>query len=215
MLTLADYVRSQAQWRADKAAQYPDDERNHRSAQSLGALAEAVDAIRENDGEPVRLIEQLIREQRWGTPGKGVEQAVSRYGFDGEAAEPEMFLADLLEAAREDAGRARAFDHLLPRLVKEAAAAADFCERNAGHVGSGALLRARTASERLSRRGDLQVELEGVRVLAELTVRDPRGDGTPAVALVELDLSEHFQLEEDVRELLGEPALEPASVLIS
>lgn len=214
MLTLTDYVRSQAQWRADKAAQYPDDERNLRSAESLRVLSEAVEAMRPNGDGLIRSIEELIREQRWGTPGKGVEAAVSRYGFDGEAPAPDAFLAELLEVAREDAGRARAFDHLLPRIASEAEAGADFCEQHAARVGLPTVLRARAVADRLARRGGLQVEFEHVRVLAELTVRDPR-DGGAAAATVELDLSEHFQLEEDVRELLGDSALESANVLIS
>ncbi len=215
MLTLADYVRSQAQWRADKAAQYPDDQRNARSAQSLLALADAVEAMRPNGEDLIHSIEELIREQRWGTPGKGVEAAVSRYGFDGEPPEADAFLEELLEVAREDAGRARAFDHLLPRIAAEAATAAEFCEHNAARVGAAEVLRSRASAERLARRGDLQVELEQVRVLAQLTVRDPRVDGGATVATVELDLSEHFGLEDDARELLGGSAVEPASLLIS
>lgn len=215
MLTLADYVRSQAQWRADKAAQYPDDERNMRSAQSLRALADAMESMGADGEELIGSIEALIREQRWGTPGKGVEAAVSRYGFDGEPAEPEAFLAELLGAAREDAGRARAFDHLLPRIASEAAKAAEFAERNCARLGSRAVVRSRAVSGRLARRTELQVELEHVRVVVELSVRDPRGERGCALATVELDLSEHFQLEDDVRELLGDSNVAPASVLIS
>jgi hypothetical protein len=215
MLTLADYVRSQAQWRGAKAEQYPDDERNVRSADSLRALAEAVEQMRPQQEELIRSIEGLIREQRWGTPGRGVEQAVSRYGFDGEPLEPAAFLAGLLDTAREDAERARAFDHMLPLIVSEASATAEFCERNTTRVGIDQALRARAAAERLARRSGLQVELEHVRVLAELTVRDPRGDGSSTVACVEVDLSEHFELDDEVRELLGEAALEPASELVT
>lgn len=215
MLTLADYVRSQAQWRADKAAQYPDDERNLRSAEGLRALADAVDGMRPAHPELIRSIEELIREQRWGTPGKGVEQAVSRYGFDGEPLEPEAFLQALLDTAREDAVRARAFDHLLPRITTAASETAEFSDQNIARVGGSAALRARAVAERLARRNDLQVEFEAVRVLVELSVRDPRGDATPMLASVELDLSEQFQLEDEVRELLGETGLEPASVLVS
>lgn len=215
MLTLADYVRSQAQWRADKAAQYPDDQRNERSAQSLSALAQAVEAIPPGGEQTIRAIEDLIREQRWGTPGKAVEGAVSRYGFDGEPPEPAAFLEELLGAAREDSERARAFDHLLPRIASEAAATAELCERNGARVGAGAVLRARAVAERLARRGELQVDFDQVRVLAALTVRDPRAEGSSTVAIVELDVSQHFQLEEDVRELLRDAALESASVIIS
>ena len=56
MLSLADYVRSQAQWRADKAEQYPDDERNKRSARkSLRELADALETTRAAQGELIGL----------------------------------------------------------------------------------------------------------------------------------------------------------------
>ncbi len=215
MLTLVDYVRAQAQWRAEKAAQYPDDERNQRSAEALRTLAEALEQMRGENGELIGQIEDLIREQRWGTPGRGVETAISRYGFDTEPAESSAFLDELLLAAGEDAERARAFDHLLPHISREAAAAADFCARNRERVGAGAALRARAVAERLARRDGLQIELENVRVLAELCVRDPGGEAAGTLATAELDLSEHFQLEEDVRALLGRSSLDAASVRIS
>lgn len=213
MLILADYVRAQAEWREGKAEQYPEDERNHRSAESLRALAGTLEELRAEDGELIGAIEELIRRQRWGSPGKGVEQAVSRYGFDREPPAAREFLEELLAAAREDAARARAFDHLLPRITAQAADAARLWESNRAVLGPRRAARARAVSERLARRGGLQVELEGVRVVAELSVREPRADGS--LATVEVDLSEHFELEEEIRGLLGGSSLDGASIVIS
>ncbi|MBA3366038.1 MAG: hypothetical protein H0U03_09690 [Actinobacteria bacterium] len=46
---LAEYVSGQAGWRADKADQYPEDDRNQRSADALWALAEHVERLPDDD----------------------------------------------------------------------------------------------------------------------------------------------------------------------
>lgn len=85
MKLLIDHLRAQADWREKKAAEYPEDERNARSAAALASLADYVEAGA--DGAESWTL-TILEEQAdiWG--GAGVadfgEQAsreISRYGF--------------------------------------------------------------------------------------------------------------------------------------
>jgi hypothetical protein len=86
---LTTYIRAQARWRHDRAEEYPDDERNLRSARALDELADLVESgeILEGaeDVEPFALEileEQLDAGTDVGVPGEQVSREVSRWGFD-------------------------------------------------------------------------------------------------------------------------------------
>lgn len=74
-----DYFRAQADWRRQKAGEYPDDARNARSAEALDSLAEYVES-----GEADRLVEGLTPHLFVGMSlgGEETHRAVVRYGFD-------------------------------------------------------------------------------------------------------------------------------------
>ena len=97
-------VEGKAEWRATKAEEYPDDERNARCSQALYRLAEGLEAI-PDDHDLYQQFERLI--ERLGGDGMleiaqdGEEdQLISRYGFDDpndDGSDPESFLRELME----------------------------------------------------------------------------------------------------------------------
>ena len=81
-MMLTDYLRSQADWRREKAEKHPEDARNAQSARALDALADHVDT-KPGDFDP-RALEVLERQiQGEGTPSatREVGRAVARFGF--------------------------------------------------------------------------------------------------------------------------------------
>lgn len=81
---LAEYFRAQARWREQKAKEYPDDERNARSAELLNELADFVTPDKNGQYRHPE-IERLLPYVHQDYPalgGKGVAHAVSRIGFD-------------------------------------------------------------------------------------------------------------------------------------
>lgn len=224
-MSLATYIRSHAEWREHKARKHRDNERNLRAARALRELADTVEEMRNGDhAELIEAIEKLTR-RRGASPGEGVQQEVARYGTNGKLPDPQLFLIDLLDIAREDQQRARPLDHLVPRIVDEAASFSDFHQNHktkrwyqeATQRGISRLKRraanAKALADRLANGRDLRVDLEEVHVVARLAVDDPQGDrGSRGedgyTAHVEIDLSEHFALEQDVTDLLSEPDFE-------
>ena len=101
--TLVSKVEGQAKWRAERAEEWPEDQRNARSFQALSRLAEALNAI-PDDHEIYRNLERLT--DRLGGDGLlrlaeqgGEELLISRYGLDSSAddgSDPERFLRGLL-----------------------------------------------------------------------------------------------------------------------
>lgn len=88
---LSEYVRNQARWREEKSEEYPDDERNARSAEALVSLADYIDAVERGtmDDEPKHWTMPVLRsyfdrnEAGTGVPSAGekVVGEISRYGF--------------------------------------------------------------------------------------------------------------------------------------
>jgi hypothetical protein len=80
---LAEYVFGQAKWREDKAAQYPEDERNARSAKGLFELDRYIRALPEGDA---RLM--AAEAEYWSldddvlSPGQTTANLVSRFRFN-------------------------------------------------------------------------------------------------------------------------------------
>lgn len=81
-------IESTSEWRRRKAEEYPDDERNRRSAASLGELVEYVKGL--DDGHLI--FQALGHLSESGSEGLSLE--LSRYGFDGPE-DPEQFLQRL------------------------------------------------------------------------------------------------------------------------
>jgi len=82
---LAEYLRNQARWRAEKADEYPDDDRNARSAAALTALATHVEALPESDESLLSLT--AMHEMQGGhidvySPSEMGNHVISRFGFD-------------------------------------------------------------------------------------------------------------------------------------
>jgi hypothetical protein len=129
---LLDQVEGSADWRADKAAQYPDDRRNERSSAALSALAKNLRALPAND-KHVRAYEAVVErlvDLDVDTLTEMTEHEtryVGRYGFDypadGDARE---FLSALTEAHQElvDDAETEAAEAEQDRRYEAAAAAA-------------------------------------------------------------------------------------------
>jgi hypothetical protein len=101
-------VANQAAWRRLKAAEYPEDDRNVKSADALDALAEWINTHSDHVvvGELAAALDGLYADPDYGiTFVPTVCDRLGRYGFHHEAPEsPETFLADLVAAiAREHA----------------------------------------------------------------------------------------------------------------
>lgn len=76
----SDYFRAQAEWRRQKAEEYPDDARNARSAEALDSLAEYMES-----GEADRLVECLtphLSSEGFSLGGEETHREVARYGFN-------------------------------------------------------------------------------------------------------------------------------------
>jgi flagellar biosynthesis/type III secretory pathway protein FliH len=110
---LIENVESSADWRAEKAEQYPDDTRNMRSSQALTKLAEKLKALPAND-ENVAAYEAVMSrlvESDGGDEMFGVieyeSQYIGRYGFDyPQDGDPADFLEALTEACQESVDKA-------------------------------------------------------------------------------------------------------------
>lgn len=110
---LAEYFQSQADWRREKAREYPDDKRNRRSAEALESLAAYVEPNAEGDYEHRGLFETLshfLVEEGGGFYGRRAQEATARYGYDGSVKSAlqhlgflEALLIDCWEDAYEEA----------------------------------------------------------------------------------------------------------------
>lgn len=102
---LIEHVESSADWRAEKAAQYPDDRRNRRSSDSLTKLAQKLREL-SVDNEHAKTYESLVERLFEVDQGYQISEHeshyIGRYGFDypvdGDA---EEFLSCLNEQYRE------------------------------------------------------------------------------------------------------------------
>jgi hypothetical protein len=104
MTDLGKYLREQAAWRRSKAEEYPDDDRNVRSAEALDALAEYVDKI--PDDVRVRYLADHHLLESAALGGEKTHRQVARWGFDRGTIAAELqhhFLSELCAFAAQDA----------------------------------------------------------------------------------------------------------------
>jgi len=102
-MSLSDYICSQAEWRRQKAAEYPDDQRNRQSAEALESLAEYIGHDDARD-LVIPLEPHLFEGQTLG--GEETRRRVARYGFGYSATtvlQHRDFLAELAMTCRLDA----------------------------------------------------------------------------------------------------------------
>jgi hypothetical protein len=110
---IIDRVESSAEWRAEKAEQYPDDARNMRSSQALTKLAEKLKALAANDENVAayeavmgRLVESDSGDEMFGVI-EYESQYIGRYGFDyPQDGDPADFLEALTEHCQESVDEA-------------------------------------------------------------------------------------------------------------
>jgi len=100
--SLADYFRSQAAWREEKAKQYHEDERNAQSAEALRSLAVFVESD-ERAEEAEQELEPYLLNGRLGGEATRREVASYGYGYRVNAAQHVDFLGGLVALCFEDA----------------------------------------------------------------------------------------------------------------
>ena len=97
-------IVSTADWRREKAEEYPDDERNERSADALVNLTEYVKGL--DDNHPIFQAFEYFSDEDTDDDAivsttEIMSKALSRYGFDGKD-DPEYFLCDLASRLRKE-----------------------------------------------------------------------------------------------------------------
>lgn len=108
IMSLSDYFRSQADWRRQKAEEYPEDARNLQSARALDSLAEYVErhAPHASAGAIVEALTPHIHHRGFGLGGEETHRVVARYGFGRSPKTPahhQEFLEELQALCLEDA----------------------------------------------------------------------------------------------------------------
>jgi len=107
----ANYLTDQAEWREEKAAEHPNDERNAGSARGLSALADYVASLPLDTFRLVRLAglcPSIADALLFGEHAAGV---IARYHFDDPTEDGALFLdrlADEMESDREAGAEAAA-----------------------------------------------------------------------------------------------------------
>lgn len=86
MYSLSRVVRSQAEWRQSKADEYPEDERNARSAKALFDLAEHAVPLEQARDPRLRYISEFNLAVHDGAAmfGENASRELSRWGFTGK-----------------------------------------------------------------------------------------------------------------------------------
>lgn len=104
MTDLAEYFRSQANWREGRAEEYPDDKRNEQSARALQSLAEFVESDEPNV-QVVAALEGDLHPDSHALGGEETARAVSRYGYGYPATDASHgdFLEELVQLCLRDA----------------------------------------------------------------------------------------------------------------
>lgn len=95
---LVEYLLEQATWREEKAAEYPEDQRNAASARALQAAASDVDSRTEDDLRLVQL-DTLQRAYRMDvfSPGEDSRRLIARFGFDSDGGSVNGLLDSVIE----------------------------------------------------------------------------------------------------------------------
>ena len=107
---LLERVYAKAEWRWRKAAEYPADARNERSARSLNALADHIRQLPDDDGNLRALLVLLATEDE--SVGPVADYMLSRCGFD-EPVAPENFDSFLADLVSETADEGMSFTRYL------------------------------------------------------------------------------------------------------
>lgn len=97
---LVDFVCDRALWRAARAREWPEDPRNHRSAEALDRLAVWVKALPDSDERLQRLASYYSDEYVFLPAGEAAAQFTSRYGYTFPS-DPDRFLGVLLAMVNE------------------------------------------------------------------------------------------------------------------
>jgi hypothetical protein len=101
---LAQHCEASAHWRTEKAAEYPEDQRNLAAAEALGMLATYIRRLPPND-ERMLMLESLRPahlEDTMMLGGEETQRLVGRYGFDRADDDPKGFLDALVDAVTRD-----------------------------------------------------------------------------------------------------------------
>ena len=109
---LAEYIEQQARWRDEKAALWPEDDRNAASARALRDLAHYVRALPDTDTrlEALAEIDEYVAPAGSLMPGEEAVRAVARFGFhqptnpDWRAESESEFLDRFVATCRAEAG---------------------------------------------------------------------------------------------------------------
>jgi hypothetical protein len=99
MQALAEYLEHTAEWRREKAAEYPDDERNAEAATLLQQLCEAcLDTDPSEQGQNEATYERLARNDSDHVPMERFHDYLGRIGFDHWPCDVEQLCHGLLHA---------------------------------------------------------------------------------------------------------------------
>jgi len=98
------YIVEQANWRSEKAQEYPGDARNKRCADALGELADFVEGLPEDDHRLRELGSLCVLEDVFSALAGGqVAGAISRFRFHDARESCDGLLNGLVKMATEDA----------------------------------------------------------------------------------------------------------------
>lgn len=106
-IRLSEYLREKAGWREQKAEEYPEDDRNRRSAEGLWVLADWVSNLPPDEPRLVMLSaldadDDSIPYSIPYFPGEESDRLASRYLFDVPKEKPEAWLERFVEACEAD-----------------------------------------------------------------------------------------------------------------
>ena len=136
---LISQVESSADWRAGKAEQYPDDNRNVRSSQALAKLAKKLKAIRGNDKNVAAyeaVLDWLMDRIDMVRVVEHESHFIGRYGFDyPQDGDPAGFLSALTEQYQEwvDEAKERIAEEEREQAFEKAKEIADDEAKEAAH----------------------------------------------------------------------------------
>jgi hypothetical protein len=130
---LADFVRIRADWRADRASEWPEDPRNARSANALYDLESWVLALPDSDDRLRQLAAHYPEDIAFIPAGERAAHFASRYGFT-FVANPHRFLGVFLALTIDQ--EARGYDEPLEPLTDAATRRIDLADTQVDHPAS-------------------------------------------------------------------------------
>lgn len=100
---LSAYLREKARWRAQKAEEYPEDDRNSRSAEGIKFLANWISNLPPDEPRLVMLSALDADDDTIPySPGEESDRLASRYLFDVPKEKPDAWLERFVEACTRD-----------------------------------------------------------------------------------------------------------------